>query len=201
MGKRIITVSRQFGSGGRVIAKRIAECLGYPYYDRDLVRQIALEGGLAESFVLESGEYACSSSEFLFNLEINVASPFSNHLPLSDQLYLVQYKVIRQIAEEGPCVILGRCSDYVLRDRDDCLHTFFHADTAFRIGRITNLYREDKCEPEKRLKETDRKRETYYNHYTGGKWGAAQNYHVSLDSGALGIERCAGIVIDLASNA
>jgi cytidylate kinase len=197
MSKQIITVSREFGSGGRTIAKQIAECLGYAYYDKELVIQIAREGNLAESFVLESGEYACSTNSFLFNLDLYAGAAYTNSLPISDQLYLVQYNVIKELAGKGPCVIVGRCADYVLRDRNDCLHTFFHADAAFRADRIVGVYGETHENPEKRLKEKDEKRKIYYKHYTGRQWGIAQNYHISLDSGEIGIQQSVDIVVNL----
>jgi len=197
MSKKIITVSREFGSGGRTIAKQIAERLGYAYYDKVLVAQIAKESGLAESFVLESGEYACSTNSFLFSLAISAGAGNKN-LPLSDQLYVVQHNIIKELAEKGSCVIVGRCADYILRERNDCLHTFFHADMAFRADRIVRLYGETQDKPEKRLKEKDDKRNTYYKHYAARQWGVAQNYHISLNSGVVGIDQCVDIVVNTA---
>ena len=116
-------------------------------------------------------------------------------LPVSDQLYIVQNNVIRDLAEKGNCVIVGRCSDYILRDRTDVLNTFFHADAAFRADRIVTLYGETLDKPAKRLKEKDDKRRTYYRHYTGRTWGAAENFDLALDTGRLGVEHCADIVV------
>lgn len=197
MNKKIITVSREFGSDGRTIAKQIAEHLGYAYYDKELVAKIAKESGLAESFVLESGEYACSTNSFLFNLAINAGMGRSS-IPISDQIYIVQHNIITELAEKEPCVIVGRCADYILRDRTDCLHTFFHAGIDFRADRVVRLYGEAQDKPEKRLKEKDDKRKAYYKHYTGQQWGVAQNYHISLDTSVVGIEHCVDIVVDLA---
>ena len=114
---------------------------------------------------------------------------------IRDRLYIVQNNVIRDLAEKGNCVIVGRCSDYILRDRDDVLNTFFHADTDFRADRIVRLYGETTDKPAKRLKEKDDKRRTYYRHYTGRIWGAAENFDLSLNTGRLGVEHCADIVV------
>ena len=124
MSIKVITVSRQFGSGGRTVAKLVADKLGWAYYDKELVRKIAAESGLAESYILDSGEYACSTNSFLFNWAMSAESGRNpGTLPVSDQLYIVQNNVIRDLAEKGNCVIVGRCSDYILRDRTDVLNT------------------------------------------------------------------------------
>lgn len=196
MSKRIITISREFGSGGRTIGKQIAARLGYAYYDKDLVKKIASESGLTESYVLESGEYASSTNSFLFNLAIGAELESGNHSTLN-QLYTIQHNIIKELAEKEPCVIVGRCADYILRDRIDCLHTFFHADMDFRADRIVRLYGETQDKPKKRLEEKDDKRKTYYKHYTGRQWGMAQNYHLTLNSSIVGIERCVDIVVNI----
>jgi len=196
MSKRIITVSREFGSGGRTIGKQIAERLGYAYYDKDLVKKIASESGLTESYILESGEHASSTNSFLFNLAIGAELESGNNSTIN-QLYTVQHNIIKGLAEKEPCVIVGRCADYILRDRTDCLHTFFHADMDFRADRIVSLYGETQDKPEKRLKEKDDKRKTYYKHYTGRQWGMAQNYHLTLNSGIVGTLQCVDIVVNI----
>ena len=194
--KRIVTISREFGSGGRTIGKQIAERLGCAYYDKELVRQIAIESGLNEAYILESGEYACSTNSFLFNLAIN-AERGNNNIPMQDQLYIIQHKIIKGLAEKEPCVIVGRCADYILRERTDCLHTYFHADMNFRADRIVHLYGETLDKPEKRLTEKDGKRKAYYRHYTKRHWGIAQNYHLCLNSGIVGIDQCVDIVVNI----
>lgn len=194
MSKRVITISREFGSGGRTIGRLVAEKLGWDFYDKELVRKIARESGLAESFVLESGEYACSTNSFLFNWAMNAETGRTGSLPMSDQLYILQHNIIRELAEKAPCVIVGRCSDYVLRDRKDCLHAYIHADPAFRADRVVSVYGETDENPAKRIKEKDDKRRAYYKHYTGRSWGVAENYHLCLNSGELGIELCAELI-------
>ena len=195
MSVKVITISRQFGSGGRTVGRLVAERMGWEFYDKELVRKIAAESGLAESYILESGEYACSTNSFLFSWAMNAAAGRNGSLPMSDQLFIIQNNIIRDLAAKGNCVIVGRCSDYTLRDRDDCLHTFIHADKAFRAGRIVRLYGGRTDSPEKRLKEKDDKRRTYYRHYTGRTWGAAENFDLALDTGRLGVEHCADIVV------
>ncbi|MEG1633401.1 MAG: cytidylate kinase-like family protein [Oscillospiraceae bacterium] len=199
MGKRIITVSREFGSGGRTIAKETAQRLGWAYYDEELVTKISEQSGLAEAYVLESGETACSTNSFLFNWAINAESVRTGNLPLSDKLYIAQHNLIKDLGDKGSCVIVGRCSDYILRGRTDCLNTFFHADTAFKADRIVRLYGETADNPEKRLKEKDDKRRAYYKHYTGRQWGLAQNYDICLDTGVIGIDHCVDILVRAAS--
>lgn len=198
MDIKVITISRQFGSGGRTIGRMVAEELGWEFYDKELVRKIAAESGLAESYILESGEYACSTNSFLFNWVMGATGGPSGSLPVSDQLFIIQNNIIKELAEKGNCVIVGRCSDYALRDREDTLNAFIHADEKLRAERIVTLYGERTDTPEKRIKEKDDKRRAYYRHYTGRNWGLAENYHISLDSGKIGIEKCAKLIVESA---
>ena len=193
---RIITVSREFGSGGHTVAKLIADKLGYTCFDKELVERIAQESGFDEAFVRERGEYASASNSFLFAL----VTGSSGTLSVSDQIYIAQNNIIKEIAESEPCVIVGRCADYILRDRDDCLHTFFHADKEFRARHIIEKYGERSESIEKRIKEKDDRRKAYYKHYTGRNWGDVQNYHISLDTSVLGFEQCAEIVANAVKN-
>lgn len=117
---------------------------------------------------------------------------------MDDFLWAVQHRVIRELAEKGPCVFVGRCADYILRERQDCLHVFVHADPEVRADRIVRLYGESEKKPAKRLEEKDKKRRTYYKYYTGQEWGMSQNYHLCLDSGALGLDTCVDLIVGLA---
>ena len=119
-------------------------------------------------------------------------------MSMADQLFVYQTNVIRNLAEKGPCVIVGRCADYILREREDALHVFIHADMAYRAERIVRLYGETKQTPDKRLAEKDNKRKVYYKHYTNRNWGDAQNYHLCLNSGLIGIDKCTDIIVDVA---
>lgn len=191
MKNRVITISREFGSGGRTIGKKVAEKLGIPCYDSEIIQKITEETGYAPEYVKEAGEYA--SGSFL-------SSAFSNRTfgPTNeDILWNHQYRVITELAEKGPCVIVGRCADYILRDKADCLKVFIHADMAFRAKRIVEVYGEREQSPEERLRDKDKRRAAYHRFYTNMKWGHAQNYHLTLDSGVLGIDKCVEIICQL----
>ena len=199
MTNKIITISRAFGSGGRTIGKEVARRLGIPYYDKELVDAVAKESGFHADFIREAGEYAPVTNSFLFNIAMS-PNPVAmvNNMSMADQLFVYQSNVIRELADKGPCVMIGRCADYILRDHENCLHVFIHADMDFRAERIVRIYGETKQSPEKRLADKDNKRRVYYKHYTNRNWGEAQNYHVSLNSGLIGIEKCADIIVDIA---
>ena len=199
MTKKIITISRAFGSGGRTIGKEVAKRLGIPYYDKELVDKVAEESGFHADFIEEAGEYAPVTSSFLFNIAVS-PNPLAmmGTMSMAEQLFVCQTNVIRRLADEGPCVIIGRCADYILRDREDCLHVFGHADMESRAERIVRLYGETKQTPQKRLTDKDNKRKVYYRHYTNRNWGDAQNYHLSLNSGLIGVEKCVDIIVDVA---
>ena len=188
---RVITISREFGSGGRTIGKKTAEALGIPCYDRELLEKIAKESGFDEKYIQEAGEYAPGG--FLAAAFSHSATGPNN----ADYLWNIQYKIISQLAQEGPCVIVGRCADYVLRDKADCLRVFIHADMDFRAKRIVEVYGEREESPEQRLRDKDKRRAAYHRFYTDMKWGHAQNYDITLNSGRVGIDKCVEIIKDL----
>lgn len=194
--KSIITISREFGSGGHSIGKLVAEKLAYRFYDRALVDQVAERSGFSPEFILENGEYASARSSLLFALA--AAGQYSG-LSMQDRLYIEQAKIIEEFADTGRCVIVGRCADYILRDRTDCLHVFICADMKSRAERIVARYGQNEKSPEKRLSEKDQKRKVYYKNYTGRVWGQAQNYDLCLNSGVLGVETCAELIAQIAS--
>lgn len=199
MTKKVITISRAFGSGGRTIGKEVAQRLGIPYYDKELVDKVAEESGFHADFIEEAGEYAPVTNSFLFNIAVS-PNPMAmmNHMSMADQLFVCQTNVIRRLADEGPCVIIGRCADYILKDREDCLHVFIHSDMESRGKRIVEKYGETRQTPQKRLTDKDNKRKVYYKHYTNRNWGDAQNYHLCLNSGMVGVEKCVDIIVDVA---
>ena len=199
MTKKIITISRAFGSGGRTIGREVAKRLNIPCYDKELVDKVAEESGFHADFIEEAGEYAPISNSFLFNIAVS-PNPMAmmSTMSMADQLFVCQTNVIRKLAEEGPCVIIGRGADYILKDREDALHVFIHADMEHRAARIVEKYGETKQTPEKRLTDKDNKRRVYYRHYTNRNWGEAQNYHLSLNSGLIGIDKCVDIIVDVA---
>ena len=196
MKKKIITVSRQFGSGGRTIAKALAERLGYAYYDSALVEEVAKETGFDPSYIADAGEYAPGKS--MLSYAFSSASPHtSGKLGATDYLWAAQCKVILDLAEKGNCVIVGRCADYILRERDDCLNVFIHAPKKYKAKRIVELYGVTDKSPEKRLEEKDTRRRVNYKYFTGKEWGLTENYHISLDSAMLGEEKCVDIIADI----
>ena len=195
MEKRIITISREFGSGGRSIGREVAARLGIPFYDSELVEKIALESGFAPSFVEEHGEHAPSTSRLSYAFAHAGVPGVMNGMSAADFLWSIQCSVILQLAEQGPCVIVGRNADYILKDRDDCLDVYIHAPDDARAERIVRLYGQSEKSPEARLQEKDKRRRINYQHYTGRTWGQAQNYDLCLDSAALGIERCVELIL------
>lgn len=191
MKNRVITISREFGSGGRTIGKKVAQALGIPCYDSELLQKIAVESGFNENYIKDAGEYAPSGF-------LSAAFSHRGFGPTNaDYLWEIQYKIITELAEQGPCVIVGRCADYVLRDKADCLKVFIHADMKFRAERIVKEYGERAESPEQRLRDKDKRRAAYHRFYTDMKWGHAQNYDVTLNSGTLGIDKCVEIIRQL----
>lgn len=190
MKNRIITVSREFGSGGRTIGKQVAKELGIPCYDNELIQKIASESGFDEHYVKDAGEY--DSGGFL---SIFSSRAFGD--ANADLIWKAQCKIILQLAEKEPCVIVGRCADYILRDKADCLRVFIHADKDFRMNRIIKVYGETDIPTEQRLKEKDKRRAAYHRFYTNMKWGQSKNYDITLNSGTPGIDKCAEIIKNL----
>lgn len=193
--KKIITISRQFGSGGRSIGKEVAEKLGYAYYDSELVLQVAEKTGLHPSYIEDAGEYAPGKSILSYAFSNGASAGSMN---ASDYLWSGQCSVIMELAEKGNCVIVGRCADYILREREDCLNVFIYADKEYRAKHIVERYGVRDKSPEKRLEEKDTKRKVNYKYFTGRNWGEVENYHISLDSSALTPEKCVDIIVNLA---
>lgn len=200
MEKRIITISREYGAGGRTVGRMIAERLGIPFYDKELVQQVAQESGFAAKYIEEHGEHAPSGSRFSYAFAPQGVPGVMNGLSASDYLWNVQCDVILQLADNGPCVIVGRNADYILKDRNDVLHVYLHADIPFRASRIVQIYGASDRNPESVLAERDKRRRLNYQHYTGRNWGVAQNYDLCLNTGTLGLEQCADIIIHAVQN-
>ena len=189
--KKIITISRQFGSGGRAIGKAVAEKLGIQCYDKEIIERVAESSGLSRDYIEATGEYSTHRTWLGRALSTTHAAGTLNN---EDLIWVEQRKLILDLAEKGACVIVGRCADYILKNRRDVLSVFIHADDKSRAERIVRLYGERAEKPEKRLKDKDKRRSAYYKYYTETEWGVASNYHISLDSGALGIEKCVEII-------
>ena len=200
MSNRIITISREFGSGGRTIGRLVAEKLGIPFYDKELVDQIALESGFAPKFVEEHGEHSPGSSLFSYAFAPQGVPGVMNGLSTADFLWNIQCSVILHLAEQGPCVIVGRNADYILKDRPDALHAYVFADIPYRAERIVRRYGESDKSPEQRLNEKDKRRRVNYQHYTGRDWGDVRNYDICLNSGNIGVEACADLIVSIIQN-
>lgn len=193
MKKRIITISREFGSGGRTIGKMLAERLGIPCYDKELIEKLSQATGFDPKYIEEQGEYAPSKNLFSYAF----VGRNINGMSVSDYLWNEQRKKILELAEQESCVIVGRCADYILREREDVLNVFVHAPGADRAKRIVEVYGETAVAPELRLREKDKKRAINYKYYTEQEWGRSQNYHLTIDSSAFGIEGCVDMIFDL----
>lgn len=195
MSMKIITVSRQFGSGGRIIAQDVAKRLGWKFYDRELIEKIAEKSGLAKEFIEERGEYAAIGQHLEYSVPASYGG-FPARQSVFDKLYIMQYNIIREIADEDPCVIVGRCADYALRDRADCFHVFVHADMDFRAKRSVEVYKVQAPDIKKYLNERDKMRKRYYKYNTDHTWGDVRNYDLCLKSSALGLEHCASMIVE-----
>jgi len=200
MSYRIITVSRQFGSGGRSIAKELANRLGYEYYDKEIIESVARQTGFSEEFVAEKGERAPGKTLFSFSFDsMNAVPGVMGGMSPGDYIWSEQSKIIRQIADDGKnCVIVGRSADYILREYDKVLNVYISADLEFRKKRIVDLYGETSEKPEKRLKDMDKRRSLNHKYFTDMEWGAAVNYDICLSSSTLGIDKCVDILEGLA---
>jgi len=197
MKKTIITISRQFGSGGRTVGHLVAEKLGIPFYDKELIEQISLESGFAPKFIEEHSEHAPGKSLLSYAFAPQGIPGVMKGLSTADFLWHIQCGAILQLAEKGPCVIVGRNADYILKDREDVLHVFVYADLDFRADRIVRLYGESEKSPHARLQEKDKRRKINYQHYTGNTWGASENYDVCLNTSTIGVEKAAEIIVDI----
>lgn len=190
---RVITISRQFGSGGRTIGRQVAEKLGIPCYDQELIEQLAEKSGFTKEYIKERSEYTERGGWLANALSGRAAGGMTNQ----DHIWVAQRELILELAAKGPCVMVGRCADYILQGQADCLNVFIHASMENRAERIVKMYGERDDAPEKRLRDKDKRRKAYYQFYTDTEWGRAENYHVALDSGALGIDKCVELIVSL----
>ena len=195
MEKRIITVSREFGSGGRSVGKALAKRLGWKYYDKELVKAVAEKTGFDPRFIEERGEFSVGKSLLSYALAGQGMPGVMNGMSASDFLWCMQREVILKLAEEGGCVIVGRCADYILREFDHCLRVFVHADRNWRLLHMRKLMPDTPFEQlEADMDSADRARRSYYEHYTGQHWGDCHNYDITLNSGSLGVEACVQLI-------
>lgn len=196
--KKVITVSREFGSGGRTIGRIVAQALGYKFYDGEIIDEVVKASGLSREIVEKYDEYATHKNSLLYTIAVNAGGDSYNGLSFANRVQIAQASVIKQLADEGNCVIIGRGADYILRDRADCLNVFVRADMKFRAKRVIDNYGETDVKVEERLKDKDMRRRVFYRSFTMREWGAIENYNLVLDSGLIGIEKCADIICQVA---
>ena len=194
MAKRIITISREFGSGGRFIGEEVAKKLGIACYDKNIINQIAEESGLSPDYIQESAELSPKKGLFAYAL----AGRDITGKSVEDMVYEAQRKVILELAEKEVCVIIGRNADFILKDRDDVLNIFIHGNMPEKTERICRLYNVSEKEAVKMMTDIDKRRMTNYNFYTDQRWGKASNYTLCLNSSQLGYDKCEKIIIECA---
>lgn len=194
MSKKIITISREFGSGGRFIGEEVAKKLGMKYYDKDIIGQIAEKSGFSQDYIQENAELSPKKGIFAYAF----AGRDITGKSVEDMVHEAQRKVILEIAEKGECVIIGRNADFILKDRDDVLNVFIHGDKPEKIERICRLYNVTETEALKMMADIDKRRMTNYRYYTEQKWGMSSNYTLSLNSSQLGYDMCQKIIMDCA---
>ena len=192
MAKRIITISREFGSGGRFIGEEIAKKLGIAYFDKKIINEIAEKSGLSPEYIQENAELSPKKGLFAYAF----AGRDITGKSVEDMVYEAQRKVILDLAEKEPCVIIGRNADYILKDRDDVLNVFIHGNMPEKIQHITRLYNVEEKKAVKMMADTDKRRMTNYNFYTDQRWGKADNYTLCLNSSELGYDRCGKIIME-----
>lgn len=197
--KYVLTFARQFGSGGHEVAKTTAEILGIPFYDKELIAIAAKESGLSEH--LFDGLDEKPTNSFLYSLVMGVQSGASTYCRYgdvtgSDNIFRIQAQVIRQIADKGPCVIVGRCADYILREYENLVSVFVHADMEQRTARIMKRYNLKEKNAEDYINKTDKRRNSFYNFYTNRIWGSVENYNLAIDTAQVGIKNAAEIIAD-----
>ena len=195
----IINVGRQFGSGGKLVALELSKKLGIPVYDQELIAKAAEESGFSKDLFAKSDEKRNLMALSSFIVDVGRFGSADNYMS-DNQLFVIRSNVIRSLADKGPAIFIGRCSDYILRDRK-CLDVFVTATDEVRIKRIAERMNITPEQADSLMRKKDRTRETYYNYYTFGNWGVASNYDLCVDSSVLGIEGTADMIIDFCRRA
>ena len=194
---KVITISREYGSGGREIGEKLAKELGVPFYDNELITRAAKASGFAESAFANAETKATNS--LLYSIAMGM-SAYGSHevgytsLSLDDRIFIAQSEVIRNLAKEGPCVIVGRCADYILKDMDNVINVFIWADMKYRVHRATTMYDLPVNKAEENIRKADKRRANYYNYHANEKWGKAENYHISIRSDIVGMDTSVDIL-------
>jgi cytidylate kinase len=203
----IITIGREYGSGGREIGRKLAQELGITFYDKNLLARAAKESGFCKELFEKQDEKPTNS--FLYSLVMDTysfgySSAAFSDMPLNHKVFLAQFDTIKKIADEGPCVIVGRCADYALEEYSNCIHVFIHANMNTKIRRIAAKHDLTDAKAKELIHKTDKKRASYYNYYTNKKWGECKEYDLSINSTVLGTEGSIEIIknfIELHQNA
>lgn len=194
----VITIGRQFGSGGREIGEKLAEYFKVKCYDKELLSRAAKESGYCEEMIQNHDERPTNS--FLYNLVMDTysfgynASSFVD-MPISHKVFLAQFDAIKKIADEGGCVIVGRCADYALSEYENCVHLFIYGDEQTKVKRIMNKYELTEEKAREMMTKKDRQRQSYYNYYSSKKWGRADSYDLCINSSVLGIDGTVNLII------
>ena len=200
--KIIITIARQYGSGGREIGEKLSQALGIPLYDKEIIRTAANDGNLDHGVAIKADETAASSLLYTLALGSNVVETtmaFGYRMPINDKLFILQSDAIKSYAKEGSCIIIGRCADYVLRNEANLLRLFIYGDLDHRKARVEQRHPEVKSSQIIDLiNKTDKRRSSYYNFYTGNKWGKYDNYDVAINSSTFGIDGTVELLYNLA---
>ena len=197
MNKYIITISRQCGSGGHTIGKLIADKLDIPLYDKKILEMVSQRSGFSEETIQQQGEYKHTSP--LYDIAMNL-SYGNKYEPAQDQIYTFQSNIIRELSEKESCIIIGRCADYILRERADCFHVFIYGNIAEREKRATIEYHVPEHEAKSYIKSRDKKRREHYSRYTERTWGMVENYNLCLDSSYFGIDNCVELIVNHIQN-
>ena len=196
--KTIITIGRQYGSGGREIGKKLAEKLGIPYFDKELLARVAKESGFCEEMIRNHDERPTNS--FLYNVVMDTYSFGYNtafvDMPMSQKVFLAQFDTVKKIAEEGACVIVGRCADYALSEYPNCLNLFIYGKEDAKAKRISERQNVSLSEAREMCVKRDKQRQSYYNYYSNKKWGRADSYDLCIDSGKLGVDGTVDFIIE-----
>ncbi|WP_458408426.1 cytidylate kinase-like family protein [Anaerotignum sp.] len=189
---KIITISRQYGSGGRIVAKKLADALGIPFYDNELITMAAEKTGLSVECFKDAEK--TSIGNLFFSLTSLTPSIDAVGLPLNEKIFLVQSQVIKEVAAEGPCVIVGRSANYVLQDNPNVINVFLQADLEDRVKRAIDTYKHEPEGAEAMVVKTDKRRANYYNYFTGGKWGKAENYDLILNTSRMDLDKIVEVI-------
>ena len=197
--KTVITIGRQYGSGGRVIGQRLAAELGIKCYDKELLEHAANDSGICKELFENHDEKPTNS--FLYSLVMDTysfgySSAAFSDMPMNHKVFLAQFDAIKKLAQEGSCVMVGRCADYALADMKNCMSIFIHADQDIRIKRISERYQLSMAKAKDAVNKTDKSRSSYYNYYTNKRWGEASGYNLCVDSGAVGMEGSVRLIIE-----